>query len=119
MASAEHLWKKGQSGNPSGRPKKGKSLTDILEKHGKKRDVTDGEKLISRKEALAKKLWSLALIGDVPAIKYIFDRIDGKPEITGNINYTGMTGIIDMELTEEEEKQFSDNMKTLFPEVEN
>lgn len=77
-------WKPGQSGNPNGRPKKGKTLSDILEKHGAKRIVKttgpDGEiKYISQKEALAKKLWELAITGDVAAIKYIYDRIDGKP----------------------------------------
>ena len=70
----------GKSGNPKGRPRKQKTLTDILAKHGRKRDVKDGEKNISRKEALAKKLWAMALGGDVIAIKYIYDRIDGKPD---------------------------------------
>nr|BDD44980.1 hypothetical protein 2 [Spirochaetaceae bacterium] len=69
----------GSSGNPKGRPKKGQALTEILEKHAKKRDVEWKGKNISRKEALAQKLWSLALSGDVAAIKYIYDRVDGRP----------------------------------------
>lgn len=87
----------GQSGNPNGRPRKGKTLTDILEKHGQKRDVKDGDKEISRKEALAKKLWALALSGDVAAIKYIFDRIDGKPG--EHVNLDGKLGLHDDGLT--------------------
>jgi hypothetical protein len=92
MPRGDHHWKPGQSGNPAGRPKKGKTLTDILEKHGRKRDVlykdpaTGEQRYMSRKEALAKELWMLALKGDVQAIKYIYDRIDGKPEQAIDMN---------------------------------
>jgi hypothetical protein len=84
-----------QNINRAGRPKKGKTLTDILEKHGKRRDIeyvdekTGEVKKRSRKEELARELWALAMDGDIQAIKYIYDRIDGKPtehqEITGDI----------------------------------
>lgn len=69
-----------QNINRDGRKKKGKTLTDILVRHGRKRDVKDGAKNISRKEALAKKLWAMALSGDITAIRYIYDRIDGRPD---------------------------------------
>jgi predicted nucleic acid-binding protein len=65
-----------------------------MEKTKEQYDVKDCEKYISRKEALAKKLWALALSGDITAIKYIYDRIDGKPdefhrvESTENISFT-------------------------------
>lgn len=76
-------WQKGESGNPNGRPRRGKTLTDILKKHARKRDVEiEGEdKKMSRKEALARALWDMALRGYFPAIKYIYDRIDGKPTL--------------------------------------
>ncbi|MEX2444492.1 MAG: DUF5681 domain-containing protein [Alkalispirochaeta sp.] len=77
---------RGQSGNPRGRPKKGQALTEILEKHAKKRDVEFHGRNISRKEALSQKLWSLALSGDVAAIRYIFDRIDGRPRQDMDLN---------------------------------
>lgn len=65
--------------NRKGRPKKGQTLTDILEKHGSKKDVKNGDEYIARKEGLAQKLWALALGGDVAAIRYIYDRVDGRP----------------------------------------
>lgn len=69
------MWEPGQSGNPAGRPKKGMALTDIL-----------AEKV--DKEAIAERLIELAMErGDITALKYIYDRIDGKPVETVN-NYT-------------------------------
>lgn len=68
--------------NRKGRPRKKKSLTEILERMGGRRDQEDENdpgKKISRKEKLARALWSLALSGDLAAQRYIFDRIDGKP----------------------------------------
>lgn len=75
-------FQKGVSGNPKGRPPKGQTMTDILEKTLKKKTVKMDGKLISGKEAAAMKLLQLAMKGDVAALKYIFDRIDGKPNQT-------------------------------------
>jgi hypothetical protein len=61
--------------NRRGRPRKGKTLTDALAKYAASKD----EAGTRRGEVLAKKLFELAAGGDVAAIKYIYDRIDGKP----------------------------------------
>jgi hypothetical protein len=67
-------WPKGVSGNPKGRPPTGQSLTEVL-----KQVLGEGGK-----EEMAKKLYAMAL-GDkknppyFPALKYIYDRIDGEP----------------------------------------
>ncbi|MDR1398647.1 MAG: DUF5681 domain-containing protein [Treponema sp.] len=67
--------------NRKGRPKKGATLTDILNKELGVKSVRlecDGkDQLITKKEAIALKIIELAINGDLPAIKYIFDRIDG------------------------------------------
>jgi hypothetical protein len=71
--------------NRNGRPKKGQTLTDLLEKELKKKsvklDIGNGQsKLISGKEAVSRALVQLALNEkNFPAIKYIIDRIDGAP----------------------------------------
>lgn len=65
--------------NRKGRPKKGRTLTDILAAHGSKSvEMGDGQRM-TQKQLLAEKLWELARTGDVAAIKYIYDRIDGRP----------------------------------------
>ena len=76
-------FKKGQSGNPNGRPKKEYCLTDILKEQGETEDVqtSNGQK-ISRKNALGQKLWAMAMGGDITAMRYVYDRIDGKPNQT-------------------------------------
>jgi hypothetical protein len=74
--------------NRKGRPKKGECLTDILnwvldQKAKIKNDETGEEKYLLLRQALAQKLIDKAVNdGDVPAIKYIFDRLDGKPKET-------------------------------------
>jgi ribosomal protein L17 len=71
-------FKQGKSGNPKGRPKKGETLTDLL------RDKIEAAKTArekqTRKEKIAEKLITLAEAGDLSAIKYLFDRIDGWPK---------------------------------------
>lgn len=76
----DHQFKPGQSGNPNGRPKGG-YLTDILKRQGEivDQERADGKK-ISRKEAISEKLWEIAMSGDdAVLLKYLYDRIDGKP----------------------------------------
>jgi len=84
---------KGQSGNPQGRPHKGKTLTEALEKQLKKKD----EKGIKNSEALAAVLVDLAVKEkNIAAIKYVMDRVDGRP--TESLELTD--GAIDARLRE-------------------
>ncbi|GBU27088.1 hypothetical protein R84B8_00610 [Treponema sp. R8-4-B8] len=70
--------------NRKGRPKKGECMTDILNwALDQERKITDGktEKTLLLRHALAEKLISKAVDeGDIVAIKYIYDRLDGRPK---------------------------------------
>lgn len=75
----DHQWQPGQSGNPSGRPKKkliDEALTELLEAENSKEAIV-----------LAAKLLELAQAGDVRASQLIAERTQGKPnqkvELTG------------------------------------
>lgn len=71
-------WKPGQSGNPNGRPKKGQTMTDILQKTMDEMAITINGQTVDGKKALAMKLLQLALQkNDFGALKYCYDRIDG------------------------------------------
>jgi hypothetical protein len=84
---------KGQSGNPAGRPKKGKTLTEALE--GQLEKKGKGGKLKST--LLAETLIDMAITDrNVAALKYVFDRLDGKP--TESIELTD--GAVDTRLRE-------------------
>ena len=71
---------KGKSGNPRGRPRKGESLTDLLREKLETTKTTRDKQ--PRKEKIAEKLIALAESGDLGALRYIFDRIDGRPKET-------------------------------------
>jgi hypothetical protein len=71
--------------NRRGRPKKGETFTDVIMTELDKQNVLikngdDPEYLITAKEAVARKLVSLAVAdGNFYAIKYLMDRVDGSP----------------------------------------
>lgn len=100
MPKEDTQFKKGVSGNPKGRPLKEYCLTDILKEQGDKNDPANDR--IKRKEAIAQKLWDMAMEGDVTALKYIYDRIDGKPLQT-------IEGHIDADITVSRESINADN----------
>jgi len=93
-------WVKGVSGNPKGKPKKGETFTDILNKVMREKSVewktkSGRKKRISGKEAAARKLVELAVHGDMGAIKYIGDRMDGKPATAEKTNDESARGIVE------------------------
>jgi hypothetical protein len=72
--------------NRRGRPKKGQALTDILNYKLDQRN--ENGKL--QREAVAEKLIVLALGGDMAAIRYVMDRVDGRPKETVTLESKGI-----------------------------
>ena len=68
-------WKKGQSGNPKGRPRHDKCITDLLKLKGDEIKKDGRTKL----QAVIETLYARAQEGDLKAIDMIFDRVEGKP----------------------------------------
>ena len=77
--------------NKSGRPAKGAALTEIL--NSKMDAVKDGK---LRREIIAERLLTLAEGGDFNALRYVFDRTDGRPK--ESVELSG--GAIDAKLRE-------------------
>ena len=77
-------FKAGQSGNPAGRPPKGKAMTELLRALLEEKDK-DG---FTHKAKIISKLILLAKGGQLEAIKYLCDRLEGRPaqalELTGD-----------------------------------
>jgi len=62
---------KGSSGNPGGRPSK--TLTALL------KDRINEGKSFNKADLIINKAIELAIEGDIQAIKWIFERVDGRP----------------------------------------
>jgi Family of unknown function (DUF5681) len=87
-------FKKGQSGNPGGRPPKSRALTEILSKTGDRKVDVAGKK-VSSKQLIALLLWEIATTGRaifpdktelevsprdwLETVKWLFGQIDGPP----------------------------------------
>lgn len=69
-------FKKGQSGNPSGRPPAAWTMKGLIIESLEEADET-GEPY---KKLIARKLRTLALKGDMIAIKEVNNRLDGMPQ---------------------------------------
>lgn len=96
---AKHLkkyaWKKGQSGNPKGRPKRTEVLTDLLWAELKRKDKKQG---VVKKVLLIRKLVDKAIAGDMRAQQIVIDRLWGKAP--DNVQITGQMGNINIQLRE-------------------
>ena len=85
----KHKFKKGETGNPNGRPKKlpelNKLMADILgdEKNG----LTTAERILKAIEAKA-------LRGDIKAAEMLLDRGYGKPKQTTDTNITSTEPLV-------------------------
>ncbi len=75
-------WKKGQSGNPKGRPPKKICIPDILATIGNQEHIDEKGNKTTKREAILNKTFALALKGEQWAIKFIADRTEGKPKET-------------------------------------
>ena len=71
------MWQKGQSGNPNGRPRRGRSITKILDQISQEQREPSGP---TRLRELVETAWALAESGDVPALKLIFSYIQPEPK---------------------------------------
>lgn len=86
----EPRWKKGESGNPNGRPRKLPDLQELLADvlgQQTKEGMTAGEEILRAMHARAKK-------GDVRAAELLLDRAYGKPKQTVDNNITAVEPLV-------------------------
>lgn len=63
---------------PRGRPKKGETVTDVLKEYLDTERFTVKGRSVSAREMLVRKMYQLAMNGSIPAITYLWERMDGK-----------------------------------------
>ena len=77
MSNKATQFKKGESGNPNGAPKKAESLTGLMREF--LRNIPEGQKQ-TYKDIFIQKVYKQALNGDTACIRLIWNYLDGMPE---------------------------------------
>ncbi len=72
----KHQWKKGQSGNPNGRPKSGFALNEYITELA---NTPVGRSKKTMLEAVVNTVYQEALGGNMTAVNFLADRVLGKP----------------------------------------
>ena len=85
MTQNSTSWKKGESGNPGGKPGKGHSFRDLVEELFQEdielTDKNTGKKVrVSKKRALVHAAFQYAMAGSAPHLRELWDRYYGKVE---------------------------------------
>tara|TARA_B100000965_G_C19588096_1_gene756740 strand:+ start:1741 stop:2034 length:294 start_codon:yes stop_codon:yes gene_type:complete len=70
-------FKKGQSGNPKGRPKGTTSIANLIKKIGAENISAKSEH--DKLEFIMRKVFDFAVQGESWAVHFIADRLEGKP----------------------------------------
>lgn len=86
-------FKKGESGNPAGRPPKDESIAALVRELGKRRKqikISGKKKMVPLINAVLLKMYDRALSGDVAAAKFLAERRDGK--VPTPLEHTGADG---------------------------
>lgn len=91
-----YKFKKGQSGNPAGRPKDEWTWSGLLKEMADKQDGKSKKKL---KKAIAKALFDQAKTGNIKAIREFGNRIDGRAKQQVDVTSRGksLKGLIHIE----------------------
>jgi len=71
-------FKKGQSGNPNGRPKGSTSIASLIKKIGSE-EISQGNPY-DKLEFIMRKVFDFAVQGESWAVHFIADRLEGKPK---------------------------------------
>ena len=100
-----HLFQKGQSGNPKGKPKGARHFSTLLKEAIIK--VAEGDDMPADR-IIVKQLVDKAKKGDLQAIDRVLDRVDGKAEQTINLDADIHT---DDGLTKEEKESLLELLK--------
>lgn len=137
VEKAERTWlfKKGVSGNPNGRPKKGKAFAELIDKEllrlKQEMSQKDGSlRNVNGKQMLAITLVRLALFSEdekikLQAIEKIMDRIDGKPvqtvDMDASVEQTNISVFDNIDVSKLSTKQkenLEDVLKSMYSEKE-
>jgi len=91
--------------NKGGRPKKGETLTDYVQRYVEQRvEAVGPDGKLSRKmrfTLLCEKLYELGMSGDLPAIKYLMDRVLGKPTETVHEFIRNLPDVVEIDLSDD------------------
>jgi hypothetical protein len=69
------MFKKGQSGNPKGRPPKGTTIADLIALEG---DRIDAKTKLTNRQLLISKMYQFAIAGDPAFTRLLLEREYGK-----------------------------------------